>query len=78
MKKHDSKTSKPVFSHDRFFKSFYSDPKLSKELLGLIFSKSESQTYNLNRLKVEKDTFGDKRADLILSIPFKNSSKHSL
>ena len=65
------KTKKPAFSHDRFFKSFYSDPKLSKELLGLIFSKKELKAYNLNGLKIEKDTFEDKRADLILSIPFK-------
>ena len=53
------KTKKPAFSHDRFFKTFYSDPNLSKELLALIFSKRELKAYNLNKLKVEKDTFGD-------------------
>ena len=75
MKKHSHKTKKPAFSHDRFFKSFYSDRKFSKELLALIFSKKEAQAYNLNKLKVEKDTFGDKRADLVLSVPFKSSPK---
>ena len=78
MKKLVPATKKPAFSHDRFFKSFYSDPKLSKELLGLIFSKQELKAYNLNKLKIEKDTFGDKRADLILSIPFKTSPKIKL
>ena len=67
--------TKPTFSHDRFFKSFYSDPELTKELLKLIFSKKELKAYNLKKLKIEKDTFGDKRADLILSVPFKNSPK---
>ena len=66
-----NKSKKPAFSHDRFFKTFYSDASLSKELLTLIFSKRELKAYNLNKLKIEKDTFGDKRADLILSIPFK-------
>ena len=75
MTKHSQKIKKPSFSHDRFFKSFYSDPKLARELLSLIFSKKEAQAYDLNKLKVEKDTFGDKRADLILSVPFKSSSK---
>ena len=70
IKKHIPQTKKPAFSHDRFFKIFYSDPKLSKELLTLIFSKEELKAYNLNKIKIEKDTFEDKRADLIFSIPF--------
>ncbi|MBC6415694.1 MAG: Rpn family recombination-promoting nuclease/putative transposase, partial [Bdellovibrionales bacterium] len=69
MKNQTEKTN--YFSHDTFFKSFYSDPKLSKELLQLIFSKEELEIYDLEKLKVEKDTFEDKRADLVLSFPFK-------
>ena len=49
---------KPSFSHDRFFKGFYSDPKLARELLQLIFSKEELKAYDLKNLKIEKDTFG--------------------
>ena len=66
---------KPSFSHDRFFKGFYSDPKLARELLQLIFSKEELKAYDLKNLKIEKDTFGEKRADLIVSVPFKTSPK---
>ena len=70
MEENIQKAKKPAFSHDRLFKSFYSDPSLSKELLTLIFSKEELKAYNLNKIKIEKDTFEDKRADLIFSIPF--------
>ena len=66
---------KPTFSHDSFFKDFYSDPKLAQELLKLIFSKKETESYNLKKLKIEKDTFEGKRADLILSVPLKTSPK---
>ena len=66
---------KPTFSHDSFFKDFYSDPKLAQELVKLIFSKKETESYNLKKLKIEKDTFEGKRADLILSVLFKTSPK---
>ncbi|MCY4320788.1 MAG: Rpn family recombination-promoting nuclease/putative transposase, partial [Bdellovibrionaceae bacterium] len=71
MKKPFKKTQQPIFTHDRFFKTFFNNPTLSKELISLIFSKKELKAYNLNKLKIEKDTFLDKRADLILSLPFK-------
>ncbi|MDE0518427.1 MAG: Rpn family recombination-promoting nuclease/putative transposase, partial [Bdellovibrionales bacterium] len=69
------KRKKPKLTHDTFFKLFYSDTKLAKELLKLIFSKKELKAYNLNKLKIEKDTFEEKRADLIFSLPFKNYPK---
>ncbi|MBC6416155.1 MAG: Rpn family recombination-promoting nuclease/putative transposase, partial [Bdellovibrionales bacterium] len=75
MKKQTLKTKNSFFSHDKFFKDFYSDPKLSQELLQLIFSKKECTAYNLKKLKIEKDTFEDKRADLVLSLPFKDFPK---
>ena len=74
MKKNKSqiKRKKPKLTHDSFFKLFYSDTKLAKELLKLIFSKKELEAYNLNKLKIEKDTFeGNKTADLVFSLPLK-------
>ena len=78
MKKSKSqvKRKKPKLTHDSFFKLFYSDIELAKELLKLIFSKKELGAYNLNKLKIEKDTFEEKRADLIFSLPFKNYPKN--
>ncbi|MDE0119118.1 MAG: Rpn family recombination-promoting nuclease/putative transposase [Bdellovibrionales bacterium] len=79
MKTHINKqklqNKKPTFSHDRFFKAFYSDPELSRELLQLIFSKKELKAYDLKKIKIEKDTFEEKRADLVFSLPFKNYPK---
>ncbi len=66
---------KPKLTHDNFFKLFYSDIELAKELLKLIFSKKEIGAYDLNKLKIEKDTFEEKRADLIFSLPLKNDLK---
>ena len=74
MKKNKSqiKRKKPKLTHDSFFKLFYSDTKLAKELLKLIFSKKELGAYNLNKLKIEKNTFeGNKTADLVFSLPLK-------
>ena len=70
------KRKKPKLTHDNFFKLCYSDIELAKELLKLIFSKKELTAYNLNKLKIEKDTFEAKRADLIFSLPLKDYPKH--
>ena len=70
------KRKKPKLTHDNFFKLFYSDTKLAKELLKLIFSKKELRAYNLNKLKIEKDTFEGKSADLVFSLPFKDYPKN--
>ena len=67
--------TKPAFSHDSFFKHFYSDPKLTKELFGLVFSKQTLKTCNWNKMKIEKDTFKGKRADLIFSVPLTSHPK---
>jgi len=69
------KGKKPKLTYDSFFKLFYFDTELAKELLKLIFSKKEAQGYDLNKLEVEKDTFEAKRADLIFSLPFKGYPK---
>ena len=76
-KTHITKT-KPIFSHDSFFKHFYADPKLAQELLQLIFSKKEQKACILDKVKVEKDTFEQKRADLVFSVPFRAFPKNRL
>ncbi len=67
-----------AFSHDKFFKLFYSNPDLATELFELIFSKKEMKAYDWKKLKIEKDSFEDKRADLIFSVPFKKIPKMKL
>ena len=71
MKTPTPKIKKPSFSHDKFFKLFYSQPHLTKELLKFIFSKKELKAYKLSKLKIEKDTFSAQKADLVFSVPFK-------
>ena len=76
MRKQFKKTINSGFSHDRFFKDAFSDPKRAKKLLEFILSKKEAQAYDINKLKIEKDSFKEGRqADLILSIPLKKNSK---
>ena len=66
------KNNKSFSSHDEFFKESYSEPELVRELLSFIFSTKELKVYDLSRLKIEKDTFENKRADLVISCPFKD------
>ena len=61
-----------VSHHDVFFKSFYSNPRFAVELFRLIFSKEELKAYDWKKLKTEKDTLQDKRADLVFSVPLKS------
>ena len=76
MKKQFKNTKREVFSHDRFFKDTFSDPKRSKKLLEFILTKKEVQVYDISELKIEKDSFKEGRqADLILSIPVKKNPK---
>ena len=78
IKKSKVKRKKPTFSHDRFFKLFYSNPELAKELFQFIFSKEELKAYDLTKLKIEKDTFEGKEADLVFSVPLKAVPKMKL
>ena len=59
--------------HDRFFKQAYSDPLMARELFRLVFSKKEFSAFDWNSLKSEKDTFQDKRADLVFSVLLNNA-----
>ena len=62
--------------HDRFFRRFYSDPKLALEIIRLIFpEKHLREHYDLSKLKLEKSVFKGLRMDLVLSLPLKNTSQ---
>ena len=66
-------TKKQATHHDIFFKQAYSDPQFARELFQLVFSKNEWSVFDWNKLKSEKDTFLDQRADLIFSVPLKKN-----
>ena len=69
---------KPTCSHDSFFKLVFSDPKLARELLELTLTKAENQVFNLNDIKLEKDSHKKQLADLVLSFSFKNYPKERM
>ena len=55
--------------HDKIFKRFFSIPVFAKELILLMFSKKELSCFDLTKLRVEKDTWANKLADLVYSLP---------
>ena len=61
--------------HDVFFKEFYANPPFAMELFHLVFSQKERLTFDWTKLKPEKDTFPDTRADLVFSVPLKHKSR---
>ena len=78
--KQNKKTTRkpPKCSHDTFFKLIFSDPKLAKELLELLFTKAEKKVFNLDDIRFEKDTHKKQLADIVLSFPLKNYSKERI
>ena len=65
--------TKQTSHHDKLFKQAYSDPAIARELFQLVFSKEEWPVFDWENLRPEKDTFPDKRADLLFSVPLKNN-----
>ena len=71
-----SQQVKPANHHDTFFKGVYSYPDFAFELFKLIFYDSELKAYDWSQLTPEKDTLGgNRRADLIFSVPLKADTK---
>ena len=70
-----SQQVKSANHHDTFFKGVYSYPEFAFELFKLIFYESELKAYDWSQLTPEKDTLGDRRADLIFSVPLKADTK---
>ena len=54
---------KPTCSHDSFFKLIFSDLKLVKELLELIWTKPTLKVFNLDNIRFEKDSHKHKRPE---------------
>ena len=71
LKKPLSLDKKPVNHHDMFFKSFYSKTDFAFELFQIIFSKKELKAFNWKKLRAEKDSLKEKKADLVFSVPLK-------
>ena len=61
--------------HDAFFKEFFSRPEFAFELFKLVFSQEDMKIFDWPKLKPEKDSLKDKRADLVFSVPLKRNSK---
>ena len=64
--------------HDKIFKRFFSILAFAKELIRLMFSKKDLSCFDLSKLRVEKDTWANKLADLVYSLPFKEHPDKSL
>ena len=60
--------------HDTLFKVIYSQPELAYELFQLVLSPKELKAFRRDTLKVEKDTFKGRQADLILSARLKGEN----
>ena len=58
--------------HDKVFKRFFSNPAFAKELTLLMFSKKALSCFDLSGLRIEKDTWANKLADLVYSLPLKD------
>ena len=76
--KENTPVKKSASPHDRFFKGAYSKPEFAIEIFKLIFSKEEFNACNWKKLKTEKDSFKDQRADLVFSVPLKKTPKTNL
>ena len=70
--KQDNRLLRSSDHHDKFFKRFFSIPAFAKELVQLMFSESNLDKFNLSKLRVEKDSWINKIADLVLSLPLKD------
>ncbi|MCY4321445.1 MAG: Rpn family recombination-promoting nuclease/putative transposase, partial [Bdellovibrionaceae bacterium] len=66
---------KAVFSHDIFFKDTFSNLKRARKLVEFVLSKEELLVYDIKKLRIEKESFKESRkADLIISLPFKRNN----
>ena len=64
--------------HDKFFKVIYSSPENALDIFKIIFPKTAFNKCNWKKLKAEKETFTDKQADLVFSVPLKRKPKSKI
>ena len=64
--------------HDRFFKVIYSSPRNALDIFKIILPKSAFIKCDWKKLKAEKETFKDRQADLVFSVPLKNKPKSKI
>ena len=64
--------TKPANHHDLIFKYAYSSPASAMDLLKLSFSQLELNHFELKKMESAKESFHDKRADLVFMVPFKD------
>ena len=68
---------KPANHHDKFFKRIFSQPPFAKELLRLFFPPANLSCFDLSALRIEKDAWANKLADLVLSLPLSSHLRAS-
>ena len=75
-----AKETKPkkASHHDKFFKQVFSAPEFILDLLGLAFSKEELSVFDLSQVQLEKDSWANIMADLVVSLPLKSSPKERI
>ena len=69
---------KPASHHDKFFKRIFSQTPFAQEFLKLFFSAKNLSCFDLSGLRAEKDTWANKLADLVLSLPLASRLKKSM
>ena len=68
---------KPVNHHDKFFKRIFSQTPFAKEFLRLFFPPANLSCFDLAALRIEKDAWANKLADLVLSLPLSSHLRAS-
>ena len=68
---------KPANHHDKFFKRIFSQLPFAQELLRLFFPPANLSCFDLSALRIEKDAWANKLADLVLSLPLSSHLRAS-
>ena len=68
---------KPANHHDKFFKRIFSQLPFAQEFLRLFFPPANLSCFDLSALRIEKDAWANKLADLVLSLPLSSHLRAS-
>ena len=64
--------------HDRFFQVIYSSSQTALDIFKIVFPESAFRKCNWRKLKAEKETFKDRQADLVFSVPLKDKPQSKI